>query len=145
MVAVAELELQLDAAEVVRRRMEDEPVPARVEPGRELADPPVAVSAVVRDEICVAEELDSHSAGRCAPAGVENVRRERNRHAGTLRLEPATQPRERLDPLGPLEVAQRRQPRGRARAYRRPRPGAASRGASPRSAARTGRPRAAPA
>jgi len=104
MMAVAELEFQLDAAEVVRRRVEDEPVTARLEPGCELAYPSVAVGAAARDEVRLTEDLDPDVARRCACAGVEDVRRERNRHAGTLRLEPAAQPRECLLTLHALEL-----------------------------------------
>ena len=59
MVAVAELELELDAREERRRRMEDEPV----RPGRdigELPDAPVAVGLARGDELVAPEELDEH-------------------------------------------------------------------------------------
>src|SRR5947199_5170868 len=113
MMAVAELELELEPSEVLRRRMEHEAVAARIEPGGELADAPVAVGAPVGDEVGFLEELDANALCRRAFAGVEDVRRKRDRHAETLRLEPASQPRECLDALGPLEVAQGQKARRR--------------------------------
>src|ERR1051325_4072157 len=110
MVALAELDLQLDAREVRRGRMEDDPVTAWIERRRKARDAPVVVSGSLRYALRAAEELDLHPARGCSLAGVEDVRRERGGHARTLRLEAATQPRERLDALRVLELAQGRQP-----------------------------------
>src|SRR5690349_18321855 len=110
MVALPELHLELDAREVRRGRMEDDPVAAWVERRRELRDSAVVIRACLRDGLSAAEELDLHAAGGRSLAGVEDVRRERGGHARTLRLEAATQPRERLDALRVLELAQGRQP-----------------------------------
>ena len=108
-VAVLELELQLDAAEIGRRRVEDEPVPPCFEPRRELTDAAVSVGAAAGNELRLAEDFDTHALRRRAAARVEDVCRERDRHARTLRLEPSSQPGQGLHALSPLELTQRRQ------------------------------------
>src|SRR5581483_8148210 len=101
--------LELDAPEVRRRRVEDKPVRTRFQGVREAGDASIVVGRALRDELRLAKELDAHSARRFALPGVEDMRRERGGHAGTLRLESAPQPGERLRPLRALELAEGRQ------------------------------------
>jgi len=76
-VAVAELDLQLDALEERRRRMEDEAVRTRRDVG-ELTDTSVGVRHARTDELVTAEELDVHSRSRLPCGGVEDVRGDRH-------------------------------------------------------------------
>src|SRR4051812_50045207 len=79
MVPVFELELQLDAAEVGRRRLESEPVPAGLELVGE-AGAPVGVGLGRRDDPFPPPQLDADAASRPTPLRVEDVRRERDAH-----------------------------------------------------------------
>src|SRR5437588_2076088 len=72
MVALVELELELDAREERRRRMEDEPVRPGGDVG-ELPDAPVAVRLAGGDELVAAEELDEHACRGPAIRRVEDV------------------------------------------------------------------------
>src|SRR3954451_23738849 len=77
--AVLELQLQLDPAEVRRRRLEGEAVAT----GRELlgeARAPVAVGLGARDDLLAAAQLDAHAAAWAPAFGVEHVGRERDAH-----------------------------------------------------------------
>ena len=67
--------LDLDAAEERRFRVEDEPVGTGCGIV-ELLDPPVVVGLAGRDELIAVEQLDAHAARRDAAAGIENVRRD---------------------------------------------------------------------
>ena len=71
--AVAELHLELDAAEERRRRVEDDPVDARLEPRCELGDPAVGVGRPVGDLLVAAVELDADAFRGRPPLGVEDV------------------------------------------------------------------------
>ena len=91
-VTLAELDLDLDAAEERRARVEDEPVDVR----RELDTAEVGNAAVLvrlpdGEEKVAAEELDAHPAGRLALLG--------RRAAAEAALADAGMVRERLDPL----------------------------------------------
>jgi hypothetical protein len=74
-VTVAELDLELHAAEERGRRIEDEPVAAGLEV---LGEPEAAVRVgrAASDGLVAATELDGHAARRLAAAGVEDVRGE---------------------------------------------------------------------
>ena len=71
-VAVSELQLELDAAEERRRRVDDEAVQARLEAVGDLC-PAVGVGAGGRDLLVAAVKLDRNVRGWFSLAGVEDV------------------------------------------------------------------------
>ena len=84
-VAFLQRELQLDASEERRRRMEHEAVLAGVEACGQLRDPTIDVRLACADRLAATEELDANAACGSALAGVEDVGRERDAHGRNLR------------------------------------------------------------
>ena len=84
-VALRELDLELDTREERRRGPEDERVPARLEIGGELGDPSVRVRLSPGDDVTLTDELHPDTARGTACGGVEHVRRERDAHWANLR------------------------------------------------------------
>ena len=62
-VSLAELDLELDPAEEVRRRVEDESVDAGLETRQEVGDPPVDVGLPLGDQLLAAVQLDTDVLG----------------------------------------------------------------------------------
>lgn len=71
--ALTELDLELDPAEEVRWRVEDESVDAWLKTRQEVADPPVGVRLALGDELPVTVQLDTDVLRRAAVLGVEHV------------------------------------------------------------------------
>ena len=74
-IAFPQLELELNAAEERRRRMEHEPVDAGLDVG-EVANAAVGVRIARREELVAAVKLDAHTDGGAAAGSVEDVRRD---------------------------------------------------------------------
>src|SRR5205085_9307168 len=71
--ALAELDLEVEGLEEGRRRVEHDPVRAGARLA-ELRDAPVVVGDAVADEVTVGvEELDAHARCRAAALGIEDV------------------------------------------------------------------------
>ena len=83
-VAVGELELELDTPKERRGRMEDEAVAAGIEPVCE-AGAAVVVGRRLSRSLGATEELDRDSCRRPPGGGVEHVGRERDAHVGNFR------------------------------------------------------------
>lgn len=81
MVAVCELDLELDTTEEGGRRVEDEPIRTRSELGRKLWDAAVVVRGADADCLVSPEELDEHADGGPTCTGVEDVGRDGDAHA----------------------------------------------------------------
>ncbi len=64
MVTVSELDLELDAGEEQRRRVEDDQIPARLEILRKRADSTVLIRLRRRDRQIAASELHLNAPGR---------------------------------------------------------------------------------
>ena len=71
--SLTELDLELDPAEEVRRRVEDESVDTGLETGREVGDPPVDVGLALGDELPFTVQLDTDILRRSTLLGVEHV------------------------------------------------------------------------
>ena len=72
-VAVLQHDFELDPTEERGGWVEDEPVVAGIEAGREVRDPAVLVRRASTDPLVGTEELDPDSARRLAAAGVEDM------------------------------------------------------------------------
>lgn len=73
MMSVLECELELDAPEEWRRRMEDEAVLAGVERPREITDPALGVRFRGSQQVAAAIELDADALGRHATLDIEDM------------------------------------------------------------------------
>jgi hypothetical protein len=73
MMGVLECELELDAPEERRGRMEDEAILAGVERPPEVANPALVVGFRSSQHVTASEELDPDALGRLASLDIEDV------------------------------------------------------------------------